>query len=241
MTSSEPERVEAGERDDHRDQHDRGACSDRLEALAEVVHRAVRVAAEPDAGEAGEEDDPAGERRDERHEQREQHERATTAPNSAPPTAPIPPTTVSAKIGRPVTRSKFCGVIDESCDAEQRATEPGHAGRDREHRELRAEQVQAEGRARGLAVLHGEQAPAEAAPADRDRRAARASANATAQRAPSASRVVERVAEELERVDRDRARAGRGSRRRGRTPRSSGSVKTQRSSTTANAAVPSAR
>jgi hypothetical protein len=37
------------------------------------------------------------------------------APNSAPPTAPIPPTTDSAKICRLVTSSKFCGVIDDSC------------------------------------------------------------------------------------------------------------------------------
>ena len=45
---------------------------------------------------------------------------------------------------------------------------PGDAGREREHREPGADQVQPEGGARGLAVVHGEQAPAEAAPAHDD-------------------------------------------------------------------------
>ena len=48
--------------------------------------------------------------------EREEHEQARPA-NSAPPTAPMPPTTVSAKIWRLLTRSKLLGVIDESCIA----------------------------------------------------------------------------------------------------------------------------
>ena len=161
--------------------------------------------------------------------------------NSAPPTAPMPPTTVRAKIWRLLTRSKLLGVIDDELHRVERAAEPGDAGRDREHRELGAEQVQAERRARGLAVLHREQAPAEPTAPDRDddqrdereRRPPRApsATPGSSNCCPKSSSGVDVDRPGLEEVHVEQAEHRR----------SSGRVKTHRSRVTANAAVPSAR
>ena len=100
--------------------------------------------------------------------------------NSAPPTAPMPPTTVSANTWRLLTRSKLPGLDRWELLRVQRAAEPGDAGRDREHGELRAEQVHAERGAGRLAVLHRDAAAGRAGRAGSRRRASATSANATA-------------------------------------------------------------
>ena len=96
-----------------------------------------------------------------------QEARASETPASrAPPTKPAPPITTSMKIGSPVTKSKLIGLIDWQLGGVDGAAQPGDGGRQHEHGQAGAHQVEPEGGAGRLAVADGQQAPAERAAPD---------------------------------------------------------------------------
>ena len=142
--------------------------------------------------------------------------------------APMPPmTAASVKTGRPVMKLEVAGLDRLELARVQRAAEAGHAGRDREHRGLGADEAHAERRARRLAVLHREEPPTEGAapdPHDEQRQQrehdrqqhhlARSRCRSCSRRASAAARSSEPVwnrfsVEQAE--DRDRRQASRSS------------------------------
>ena len=166
------------------------------------MHGAVRVAPERDAGTTREEHDPARHRRDEGDEQREEQQQGGTGEQCTTHRTDA----ADHRQGEDLEAAhqlEVAGGDRRQLHRVQRAAEPGDAGGDREHRELGAEQVHAERRARRFAVLHREQAPAQPTAPDRDDDQ-RDERERDGDEHHLRRRIVELLAEEVEGVDRHR-------------------------------------
>ena len=163
------------------DEH-RRVVPQRGEAGAELRRGAARLAAQPDAGQAGQHGLDVGEPRPRSTRGTAGRRRATTPASRAPPTKPAPPITTNMKIGQPAEEVEVVRTDGRQLRGVDRAAEPGDGRREHEDGQPGADEVEPEGGAGRLAVAHGQQPAAERAAPDRHHEQATAATKATTTR-----------------------------------------------------------